>query len=198
MGLLSGVYQAFSPLWDKLYEKRRNEAEKRILPFSGLAGCRYCLVRCVREDAAPGRELAQRLHLVTELAAAYPDMVFVLSGRPAVKPREGSDRRPRPADPDLAARYLEDQGLPARRLVLDDQGWSVFRSILSWQHLKLPARYVVLADLSELVRAFHCARHLGMDPSLLTDPPGTMSLPPADAKEKAAFAADVLQCLFNI
>ncbi|MEE3380466.1 MAG: ElyC/SanA/YdcF family protein [Succiniclasticum sp.] len=198
MGLLNGLYQAFSPLWDSLYGKRRNAAEKRILPFSGLSGYRYCLVRCVREDGGPGRELEHRLDLVMQLAAACPDMVFVLSGRPAVKPREGSERKPRPADPDLAAQYLERQGLPARRIVLDDQGWSVFRSILSWQHLKLPARYVILAEPSELVRAFHCARHLGMDPSLLTDPAGTMSLPPADAKEKAAFAADVLQCLFNI
>lgn len=53
MGLLNGLYQAFSPLWDSLYGKRRNAAEKRILPFSGLSGYRYCLVRCVREDGGP-------------------------------------------------------------------------------------------------------------------------------------------------
>lgn len=104
----------------------------------------------LRPDNTLSPILQLRVRLVSILAAAYPDMMFYISGCRA--------------DTTVIFRTLVEQyHIPQERFVLDFNGVNTFRSLWNMEMFWGQTRFYILTSSFHISRSLHIARWLGYD-----------------------------------
>ena len=115
-------------------------------------GMNVCLVlgARLRPDNSLSPILQLRVRLVSILAAAYPGMVFYISGCRA--------------DTSVIYRTLvEDYHLPEERFVMDFCGYNTFRSLWDMQNYYQQTRFYILTSSFHIGRSLRIARWMGYE-----------------------------------
>ena len=200
--------KATSPLWSSRYRKAGELSAVRTVPFNGagngnaaivpaerpaalLEGVTHILLRqevAEELDGGPLQELTERLGT---LVRKNPGSVLVLSGT-----EEGVRR---------LHQRLALAGIPEGSLKDDDRGGGLFRSLVSWQNQRLPAKFLCVEKPVRLARACWLGETLGLEPFFLPSESGGAAGLAAEARrirelqeEREAFAMDFLQRMFHI